>query len=76
MMDTAKRIQTIAAEVGLDEPEECTWVQVRMSVRRTVDKAYEQYLVDECKGQQTYRSRLVKRAQSEEDRDEVVRKLN
>jgi hypothetical protein len=44
-------------------------------VERMVEKAYEQYLVDECKGQQTYRSRLVKRAQSEEDPEEAVRKL-
>jgi hypothetical protein len=40
-----------------------------------VEKAYEQYLVDECKSQQKYRTRLVKVAQKEENTDEANKKM-
>jgi hypothetical protein len=44
-------------------------------VERMVEKAYEQYLVDECKSQRLYRTRLVKTAQKEEDPDEANKKM-
>jgi hypothetical protein len=40
-----------------------------------VEKAYEQYLVDECKSQRLYRTRLVKTAQKEENPDEANKKM-
>lgn len=40
-----------------------------------VEKAYEQYLVDECKSQRLYRTRLVKAAQKEENPDEANKKM-
>jgi hypothetical protein len=40
-----------------------------------VEKAYEQYLVNECKSQRSYQSRLVKAAQKEINEQEAARQL-
>jgi Domain of unknown function (DUF1977) len=44
-------------------------------VEHMVERAYENYLVNECKAQREYRKRLFAKAQSEQIEEEKTRKL-
>jgi hypothetical protein len=43
-------------------------------VERMVERAYEQFLVDECSKQQSYKKRLLKSAAQESDQEEQALK--
>lgn len=44
-------------------------------VERMVERAYEQYLVDECRGQKAYKKKLLNIAEQTKDQAEQAKKL-